>query len=153
MKKQNSPVCTICPPVFVKMFLTGLLLGAAVIYFFWRQRNQTRQAPADRSAPSHGPEIDITHAVRLHPDTTPLPKESPKVEPPVKPAPVKAPADFTVIKGIGPVYAQRLQSAGIITFADLAKQSPQRLREIIKAKDWQALDIESWLEQARSLAG
>lgn len=153
MKKQKSPVCTICPPPFVKMFLTGLLLGAAVIWFFWRQRSQTRQAPVQGAAPSHGSEIDITHAVRLHPDTTPLAKESPTVAPPAKPAPVKARADFTVIKGIGPVYAQRLQDAGIITFADLAEQSPQHLRAVVQAKEWQVLDIESWLDQARQLAG
>lgn len=152
MKKQKSPVCTICPPPFIKMFMTGLLLGAAVIWFFWRQRNQTRQVPAHRTEPSHGSEIDITYAARLHPDTTPLTKESPTVESPAKPAPVKVQTDFTLIKGIGPVYAQRLQAAGILTFADLAKQSPQHLRAVVQAKEWQALDIEGWVDQARQLA-
>lgn len=154
MKKQTPSVCAICPPAFVKMFLAGLLLGAAVIWVVWRRKNLLRQNPAHRAAPSHGQEIDITVPVHLHPDTTPVAKESPKAASPTKPSVVEtAPADFTVIKGIGPVYAQRLQEAGITSFAALAKQPSQRLREIVQAKDWQALDIESWIVQARQLAG
>ena len=153
MKKQNPSVCSICPPAFVKMFLAGLLLGAAVIWVVWRRKNLLSHDPAHRAAPSHGQEIDITVPVHLHPDTTPLVKESPKAASPVKPPVVEtASADFTVIKGIGPVYAQRLQEAGITTFAALAKQPSQRLRDIVRAKDWQALDIDSWIAHARQLA-
>lgn len=152
MKKQSPPVAVIRAPAFVRMFLVGLLLGAAVIWYLWRQRSQTPVASGQHPAPTHGPEIDITYARRLHPDTTPLVKETAKEEAPAKPAQVKAPADFTIIKGIGPVYAQRLQDAGIINFADLAKQAPQHLRAVVQAKEWQALDIESWILQARALA-
>ena len=39
--------------------------------------------------------------------------------------------DFTRIKGIGPVFDQRLKNAGIRTFGELAITSPERIAEII----------------------
>jgi predicted flap endonuclease-1-like 5' DNA nuclease len=56
------------------------------------------------------------------------------------------------INGIGPVYEQRLFDAGIYTFAELAAQSPARLREIVGAKSWQETDAEAWIAQARQMA-
>jgi predicted flap endonuclease-1-like 5' DNA nuclease len=53
------------------------------------------------------------------------------------------------INGIGPVYEQRLFDAGIYTFADLASQSPARLREIIGAKSWQETETEAWIAEAQ----
>jgi len=55
------------------------------------------------------------------------------------------------VNGIGPVFAQRLNEAGIYTFADLAAQTPVRIREIISPKNWQAVDPEGWISQARHL--
>lgn len=56
------------------------------------------------------------------------------------------------ISGIGNVFAGRLNGAGIYTFAELAKQSPERLREIVDAQEWQSVDPESWIEQAEQFA-
>ncbi|MEZ4657327.1 MAG: DUF4332 domain-containing protein [Caldilineaceae bacterium] len=56
------------------------------------------------------------------------------------------------INGIGKVYEQRLNAAGIRTFAELAQTSPEQLREIIQPADWQAIDFASWVEQASALA-
>jgi predicted flap endonuclease-1-like 5' DNA nuclease len=53
------------------------------------------------------------------------------------------------INGIGPVYEQRLFDAGIYTFADLAAQSPARLRELVGAKSWQETETEAWIAEAR----
>lgn len=55
------------------------------------------------------------------------------------------------INGIGPVFARRLNEAGIYTFADLTAQSPEKIREIISPKNWQAIDPEGWIAQARQL--
>jgi len=55
------------------------------------------------------------------------------------------------INGIGPVFARRLNEAGIHTFVDLAAQSPERIKEIISPKNWQAIDPESWIAQAGQL--
>lgn len=53
------------------------------------------------------------------------------------------------INGIGPVYEQRLFEAGIYTFAQLAAQSPARLRELVGAKSWQETETEAWIAEAR----
>lgn len=56
--------------------------------------------------------------------------------------------DLTGIKGIGPTYAKRLAAAGIVTFADLAASSPDRLREITRATPM--ADPGEWIAQADS---
>ncbi|MCL4295638.1 MAG: DUF4332 domain-containing protein [Anaerolineae bacterium] len=56
------------------------------------------------------------------------------------------------IEGIGPVYAQRLNEAGILSFRQLAEQTPERLREIIKPESWQKIDAADWIAQAKAMA-
>lgn len=55
------------------------------------------------------------------------------------------------IKGIGPVYAQRLQEAGIRTFRQLAALPADDVRAKVGLEPWQA-DVDSWIEQARGRA-
>ena len=59
--------------------------------------------------------------------------------------------DLQLIKGIGKVYAGRLNAAGIATFAELAAADPQKLAAIVQLKAWQAAAPEDWIEQARRL--
>jgi predicted flap endonuclease-1-like 5' DNA nuclease len=56
------------------------------------------------------------------------------------------------IDGIGPVFAQKLNEAGITTFVALGESSVARLTEIIKPQEWQSLDFDSWIRQARAFA-
>ncbi len=56
------------------------------------------------------------------------------------------------IYGIGPTFARRFNNAGIKTFAELSKVPPERAKEIVKAYDWQKIDPESWITQAKKLA-
>jgi predicted flap endonuclease-1-like 5' DNA nuclease len=62
------------------------------------------------------------------------------------------PDDMTVVKGIGPVYQWKLRDAGVNTYAQLAAADPDQLRRMLDIKDWQRVDIESWVEQARDWA-
>lgn len=57
-----------------------------------------------------------------------------------------------LIRGIGPTYARRLNEFGIQTFTDLADCNPEQVASIIKKKNWQSVDIETWLEEAKALA-
>lgn len=57
-----------------------------------------------------------------------------------------------LIRGIGPTYARRLNEAGIHSLNDLARQSPERLREIVELKKWQAADLEEWIDEAQALS-
>ncbi len=60
--------------------------------------------------------------------------------------------DLLIIEGIGPVYAAKLQAAGITTFAQLAAADNARLTEIIQAPAWRKVDYDAWREQARLAA-
>ena len=62
--------------------------------------------------------------------------------------------DLKKIKGIGEVFAGRLNEAGIWTFADLAKADPEEIREIVSSgRVENMIDPEEWIAQARQLAG
>lgn len=79
-------------------------------------------------------------------------------EEPAAPAAVDTPAPavpdtLETINGIGPVYASRLQSAGIQSFAQLAELSADQVREIIGSlRSGHMVDPEKWIAEARRLA-
>jgi predicted flap endonuclease-1-like 5' DNA nuclease/predicted RNase H-like nuclease (RuvC/YqgF family) len=56
------------------------------------------------------------------------------------------------IEGIGPVYQAKLWEAGIHRFADLAGLTPQQVIEIIQPKEWQHIDAEIWIEEAKRIS-
>lgn len=62
--------------------------------------------------------------------------------------------DLTKIEGIGPKIAGILQAAGILTFADLAAATQDRLASILKAagKRYQMHDPTTWPKQAQFAA-
>jgi predicted flap endonuclease-1-like 5' DNA nuclease len=60
--------------------------------------------------------------------------------------------DLQDIKGIGPVFAARLNKAGVHDFQDLAKLNKNQLREIVGTKIEKLVDKEGILRQARQLA-
>ena len=62
------------------------------------------------------------------------------------------PDDLTIIKGIGPVYQWKLRDAGFNTYKQLAHADPDQLRRMLDIKNWQRVDIESWVQQARDWA-
>ena len=62
------------------------------------------------------------------------------------------PDDLTVIKGIGSVYQWKLRDAGVNTFTQLAAADPDQLRRMLDVKNWQRVNVESWIAQARDWA-
>jgi predicted flap endonuclease-1-like 5' DNA nuclease len=62
------------------------------------------------------------------------------------------PDDLTVIKGIGPVYQWKLRDAGCNSYKQLAAADPDQLRRMLDVKNWQRVNIESWVSQARDWA-
>lgn len=56
------------------------------------------------------------------------------------------------IKGIGAVFARRLNAAGIFTFDQLAGLTPEQVEEIIQAQGWQKIEPEKWIAEAKVLA-
>lgn len=57
------------------------------------------------------------------------------------------------ITGIGPVIAARFNASGIYTFAELAEMTPARAAEIAAVEEWQKIEPETWIQQARSIIG
>jgi predicted flap endonuclease-1-like 5' DNA nuclease len=62
------------------------------------------------------------------------------------------PDDLTVIKGIGPVYQWKLRDAGCNSFKQLAAADPDQLRRMLDIKNWQRVNVEAWVSQARDWA-
>lgn len=57
------------------------------------------------------------------------------------------------IQGIGRIFAQRLNTAGIYTFSDLAAQTPDAVRDIIGPTRGSAMaEPEAWIAEAQQLA-
>jgi predicted flap endonuclease-1-like 5' DNA nuclease len=63
-----------------------------------------------------------------------------------------APDDLTLIHGIGAGMKERLNEAGIHTFVQLAHRDPGTLRESL-GDVGRLAKVESWIEQARDMAG
>lgn len=61
---------------------------------------------------------------------------------------VKQKDDLKLIHGIGKTYEKRLNGAGVQSYAEMAALSVERIVEIVKAKQWQATEAPSWIEQA-----
>lgn len=74
----------------------------------------------------------------------------PAPPPPVVETPPPPPDDLVDINGIGPVFAKRLNEAGITTFAQLAAMTPEKAREITGVKEWQPNDPAAWIAEAQT---
>ncbi len=58
--------------------------------------------------------------------------------------------DLTAIRGIGITTQNRLNRAGITTYAQLAEAKPEHVREAL-GKLSRGIKIEAWISQARAL--
>ena len=56
------------------------------------------------------------------------------------------------ITGIGKVFESKLWDAGIHTFAQLAETPVETIRGIIKPENWQAIDPDLWIREAKEFA-
>ncbi|RME43367.1 MAG: hypothetical protein D6796_13205 [Caldilineae bacterium] len=57
------------------------------------------------------------------------------------------------ISGIGPAFARRLHEAGVHTFAELARLTPRQVRDIIQPQNWQKIEPDIWIAQAKERSG
>ena len=119
--------------VFFVVILILLLLFLAIIWYLQR-RSEKKSESADTSESAY-------------PGTTAAPVDAPSDV-----APEAGSDDLTQIKGIGPTYAQKLQAAGISTFAQLAALTASQLDDIIDAPDWRDSDYQDWIDQAKELS-
>ena len=62
--------------------------------------------------------------------------------------------DLKLVEGVGPKAAEAFVAAGIVSFADMAATSAEKLKEILDASDgtFNAADTTTWPEQAQMAA-
>ena len=60
--------------------------------------------------------------------------------------------DLIVLEGIGPKVAGVLNTAGIVSFADLAKAEPVEVQKVLDAAGLQMMNPAGWIEQAKLAA-
>jgi predicted flap endonuclease-1-like 5' DNA nuclease len=126
-------------------FLVGFLIGTLVvlIVWYWQKATSAEDGALDllnRHAATEAQLREVTGQ-----STRPAPR--PSREPYTGPS-----DDLEQILGIGPVYAQRLNDAGIYTYADLAGQTPDHLREITGISLKRTAEAAEWIGDARRLS-
>jgi len=132
-------------------FLVGLLFGimAGFVIWYWQKSTSAEDgalALLDRLAVAENKLRRLGEQRPRGLEEHPLP---------VKPAKIKESAtqeqtdDMTQVRGIGPVFADRLRQAGIVTHGQLASTSREQLARILGASVQRS---ESILEEARRLS-
>ena len=116
----------------IKVFWIGFSVTAALtawIYWLWRQKRVVAPGPlyVSRSRPLEPVQF------RKPDDGDQRPMISEALE---------------EINGIGPVYANRLNDAGIYTFAELSATSAAAIQEITGVTRWDPAD---WIAEAKKL--
>ncbi len=121
----------------------GFIVGAVVgLVIYLRMQRQQQEAFLDQGA------------MRIEIPGQGLGKPSNRLKKRPASLPPRPPAKsdvLTTIRGIGPVYARRLQAAGILTFANLAGATPAQLAEIIGPRA-QLAEMKGWITAAKKLA-
>lgn len=60
--------------------------------------------------------------------------------------------DLEEIDGIGPVFERKLYDAKVFTFKQLSEMSAAAITDIIKPQNWQKIEPEKWIAEARTFA-
>lgn len=131
-------------------FWIGFIVAAAgvALFYYWQRAQRRMQTPGvvllDGRPTATDEAVLIPSAVAERLTQNAVPRH--------RPVPARRQDKLEVIKGIGKVYASRLNAAGILTFSDLANSDPQRLAEIVALQAWQAAAPVDWIAAARDLA-
>ena len=121
---------------------------------YGRGIGETTEAPAKRTRRAGGRKKSTAD----NDDSAPKEKEEAATATAVKPAKEKSAAkkedDLTKIEGIGPKAADALIEAGVKTFADVSKSTPESLKEILdnSGGHFNAADTATWPQQAELAA-
>ena len=114
----------------ITYFWIGFIVSTAAttwLYWLWRRSRVVAPAPLIISrSDTYQPVVDQVYEEGEPPD------------------------ELDVISGIGPATARRLNEAGITTYKQLGKLSPEQLQNISGTNRW---DPNEWIEQAKKLGG
>lgn len=129
--------------------LYGTLVALAGKAGRWAALAAERQAQMERLAAAQAENETLHQQLsRLETALTEMPG---KMAQSVRPGFAAAVSPLQQIRGIGPVYARRLQEAGIHTLADFLGRTPEQLRQITGTSQRQG-GPDIWLAEAEKLA-
>ena len=134
-------------------FLVGLLIGGlfGIIFWYWQKSTSAEDGALDvldRLAASDARVRDLEE--QLSADSPPAVDVRIVVGSTVD-VTESVPDNLQEIDGIGPTYAERLQEAGINSYAALASKSPGQILDITGIRSEQT--AEKWIAAAQALAG
>jgi predicted flap endonuclease-1-like 5' DNA nuclease len=133
-----------------RQFLLGFAAGVSLGAVFWYWRKSTT---ADEGALRLLDELAEARAKAEKARVEAQQLAQRRAPAPSSPAAASdEPDDLTAIRGIGPVYARRLQEGGIKTYATLAAQDPAEVRRVAQLKEWHAADPAEWIAAAQALS-
>lgn len=141
-----------------KLFWFGYLLAiVAIVWIIWRQRKEEIERRLEMMRQGGLFAQDWMREQPAAPaETKPVGREAPEREQADEASGMQATTpeadDLQAIGGIGPAFAERLKDAGITRYEQIAALSADEIREKINLDPWRG-DVESWIEQARRLAG
>ncbi len=105
------------------VFALGFVLGLIAVWLYWLERRATLEVA----------ETEEMEPLRVR----------------VSPAAHEAePDDLTCIEGIGPKMSSVLETAGIVTFEQLASSDVDALRQLLREEGLHFADPGTWPEQA-----
>lgn len=139
---------------FLPPFILGILAGGIVVWQLYKRQGQSEDSEIAGGETSLSVVVDSTQqeSTQEAKDTTIDEGDQPESGESGAPPVYKA-DQLQKIYGIGPVYAQRLSSAGIQTFAQLAELGPEQINEIVsRGQEERLIDAENWISQAREFA-
>ena len=130
---------------FVSGIILGLLLEAVLLWFFLRKQNSLTHQELAAYKNKTASLTKRQHALRAKNEELRSKIDTLKA---TKTVVVKK-DKLEDINGIGPVFAKRLNNAGIMTFEELIEVPADRLEKIVEAKTWQVVEPEKWIGEAR----
>lgn len=113
------------------------LLGIFVGWFWLQEKQLTRSTLTDEPMPSN-------------PEPVKMKAEDAPVQTKLERVGVEK-DDLTQIRGIGAVFQTMLYDMGILTFRDLAEQTPEQLAEHLPRITAERIRRDEWIEQAKHL--
>ncbi len=132
---------------YVLALVIGIAIGWFIAWYFWRRQSGPSDAETTLTR-----QLEIAKAKNQ--ELTGRLEEALNRKPEVVIKEVKVTTErdrLQKIKGIGDVFAARLNEAGILTFSELASTSPEKIEKIIKPKKWQEFNYREWADAARDL--
>ena len=112
-------------------FIIGLLIGALVAMLIWYWQKSTRAEDGALALLDRLKETERRVRELRMGETAVSAKLNTYVAIPPTPVTTQSTEDLKQVKGIGPVFEERLQNAGVTTFAGLAALSIEQLAEIL----------------------